>query len=87
VKGHVSGCCCVKCAAIEHGSRQGLNWHHKTRTPTCKPCREFGRLYQLERRLATASYRPLTFPLEVVVPDFDAHGLGAAFARGLRESA
>jgi hypothetical protein len=68
-----------------HGTYAGSMAHAYYKTMSCEPCLEASRLYVREHRRRHASGRSLTFPVEVRFDDFD--GLGAAFARGLRESA
>lgn len=69
--------------SIEHGTHQGRNWHNRSGVPACAACREFGRLYQRERRLINGSHRLVTFPLTATID----LGLGATIARSIRESA
>ena len=66
------------------GTRAGWNAHMRAKTPACDDCNRASTLYQREYRRVTGTGRKFTFPVEA--PRFDL-GLGAALARGFRESA
>jgi hypothetical protein len=35
---------------VEHGTYAGWNWHQRTKTPQCEPCRQANRIYVAEWR-------------------------------------
>jgi hypothetical protein len=69
------------------GTHAGWSAHTAKKEKCCEACSIFRRDYMRERRRMRSNGRRFIFPIENVVGDFDAYGMGAAIARGLRESA